>query len=297
MSARALTPLLTNAQIHRIERLRIGASRRFTNRGRGEHLAGRGGASTEFADFRDYHEGDDIRYIDWNIYSRLRRPYLKIFRTEEEMHVVIFVDASASMRFDGKHGRALSLAAAFGISGLLAGERVSVVTFNAAKSDPERLPPRSGRVAMRRLFDFLGGEREPGAATLDAAVERALRLHKGRGAALLISDFLTPGDLRRTFNQLHGAGLEILALHLHGPSDAAPPVDGDLRLVDSETGDTLDVSSSPALMDAYHDHRAGFLRGIEQGARRRGGNFLSLDAAEDLDHQLFDTLRRRGWLT
>ncbi|MFO1528481.1 MAG: DUF58 domain-containing protein [Kiritimatiellia bacterium] len=296
MSARALTPLLTNAQIHRIERLRIGASRRFTNRGRGEHLAGRGGASTEFADFRDYHEGDDIRYIDWNIYSRLRRPYLKIFRTEEEMHVVIIVDASASMRFDGKHGRALSLAAAFGISGLLAGERVSVVTFNAAKS-PERLPPRSASVspcAGSFRLPRLGTRTRRGHARRRRRT-RALRLHRSRGAALLLDDFLTPGDLRRTFNQLRWRQPEILATtsmaRRRRPADRRRPPPRRQRNRRHARRLLL-----PALMDAYHDHRAGFLRGIEQGARRRGGNFLSLDAAEDLDHQLFDTLRRRGWL-
>ena len=123
-----LSTLLENDTIARLERLRMNVTRRFTDRRRGEHLTGKGGSSIEFSDYRDYVPGDDIRYVDWNIFSRLHRPYLKLYHQEEEMHVAILVDGSSSMVFDDKLHRAKQLAAAFGLMGLFGGERVTVWT-------------------------------------------------------------------------------------------------------------------------------------------------------------------------
>jgi len=97
-----MTSLLANDTLGRVERMRLQSRRKFTNRSQGEHLSGKGGTSNEFTDYRNYVEGDDIRYVDWNIFSRLGRPYMKQYRHEEEMHVVIIVDASTSMNYDNK---------------------------------------------------------------------------------------------------------------------------------------------------------------------------------------------------
>src|SRR5581483_6129025 len=113
MSTGQFTSLFDNATLARVERMRLLPVRRLTNRSRGEHLAGKGGASTEFHDYRDYAAGDDVRYVDWNIFARIQRPYLKLSRHEEEMHVVVLLDASASMQFGPKFMRARQLAAAF----------------------------------------------------------------------------------------------------------------------------------------------------------------------------------------
>src|SRR4029434_965940 len=97
-----ITSLLTNRDLDRLARLRLNTSRRFTNRARGEHFASKGGTSTEFCDYRDYAAGDDVRFVDWNIFARIQRPYLKQFHQEEELHVALLVDASRSMLFEGK---------------------------------------------------------------------------------------------------------------------------------------------------------------------------------------------------
>src|SRR5258708_33176175 len=101
-----LTGLIGNELIARLERLRVVARRKAPSRGRGEQLAGRGGASIDFADYRDYAPGDDLRFVDWNIFSRLEKPYLKLDRMEEERHLTILIDASRSMAFAGKLERA-----------------------------------------------------------------------------------------------------------------------------------------------------------------------------------------------
>src|SRR5579871_2652280 len=170
-----LTPLLENHVLHRLERLRLTPRRRLTNRSRGEHLAGKGGTSTEFNDFRDYAPGDDIRYVDWNIFSRLHRPYLKLYKHEEEMHVVLLVDASSSMQFEGKLERAKQLAAAFGLMGLMNVERVSIHVCHHKGTQPALLPPCTGRVSRQRLFSFLERIEGGGDFPIDGAIEALLR--------------------------------------------------------------------------------------------------------------------------
>src|ERR1700730_5891343 len=137
------TALLDNDVLARIEKMRLLPRRRLPNRSRGEHHASKGGTSTEFADYRDYVPGDDVRYVDWNIFARLERPYVKLYRHEEEMHVVPIVDASSSMHSDGKFERARQLAAAVGLMGLMNVERVSAYVCNHVGKEPLFLPPCS----------------------------------------------------------------------------------------------------------------------------------------------------------
>ena len=143
-----MTTLLANSVLDRLGRLRICPAGKRTSRSRGEHLSGKSGTSTEFCDYRDYVPGDDTRFMDWNIFARLHRPYLKQFHKEEERHVVLLIDASASMKFEGKLNLAKPLAAAFGVMGLQNNERVSAYASHQAKDAPDRLPPCRGRASM-----------------------------------------------------------------------------------------------------------------------------------------------------
>jgi len=287
-----VTSLLTNRDLDRLGRLRLNVSRRFTNRARGEHLAAKGGASTEFCDYRDYAPGDDVRFVDWNIFARIQRPYLKQFHHEEDMHVALLVDASRSMLFEGKLALAQKLAAALGILGLRGGEKVSA----CALGESARLPPSRGRSAQSKLFGFLeriaGGGDEP----VERGIEGFLRQHHGRGVAVILSDFLTDGDLRRAFGLLHNAGLEIFAVQILGPSELDPELAGDLRFVDCETTGQLDISAAGDLLAIYHEHRLAHEARLHALCQQRSGKFLPVTSAAPFEHVLFDTMRRKGWV-
>lgn len=291
-----LTTLFDNRVLNAVERMRLAPRRRLTNRSRGEHLAGKGGSSTDFADYRDYASGDDIRYVDWNIFARLRRPYIKQYLHEEELHVVILVDASSSMLFDNKLHKARQLAAAFGIMGLLNAERVSVYAVNSTSDRPLILPPTTGRVKIRQLLSFLEDLEGGGSHPLEQAVEMMLRFHRGRGIAILLSDFLTFGDLNRTMNTLFSCGLEVWALQILGASEISPDIQGDLRLVDSETGETLDITNAAELLSLYQDHRQWMAENLENMCRSRQGRFLSVSSETPAEDLLLDTLCRKGWV-
>ena len=291
-----LTTLLTNDVLDRLERLRIASRSKRTNRSRGEHLSGKGGSSTEFCDYRDYTPGDDTRFVDWNIFARLNRPYLKQFHREEERHVVLLIDASTSMKFEQKLERAKQLGAAFGLLGLRNAERVSVYASHQARGAPERLPPCRGRGSLRALLGFVEKIEGGGDAPLEGALEQVLKYHSGRGVCVLLSDFLTFGDLKRGFNLLHAAGLEPLGLQILGPREIEPELAGDIRLVDSETGQSVDVSSAAGLLGIYQEYRKALADELAGLCERRAGRFAAISSEVPVETVLFDQLRRRGWI-
>jgi len=293
---RQLTSLFDNSILNRVERMRLNPRRRLTNRSRGEHLAGKGGSSTDFADYRDYAAGDDIRYIDWNIFARLQRPYVKQFLHEEELHVVLLIDASTSMVFYDKLQKAKQLAAAFGIMGLLNVERVSVFVGHHVPGQSFMLPPGTGRPRVRQLLDFLEKVEGGGAVPVEDTIDTMLKFHRGRGIAIILSDFLTFTDLSKSLNMLFSSGLEIWGLQILGQQEIEPDVNGDLRFVDSETGGTLDITNAGELLSIYHAQREALQDVIDGQCRRRNGRFLSVNAADSMESLLFDQLCRHGWV-
>lgn len=289
-----ITSLLSNRDLDRLARLRLNANRRFTNRARGEHLAAKGGTSTEFCDYRDYSPGDDVRFVDWNIFARIERPYLKQFHHEEELHVAIVIDASNSMLFEEKFTLARQLAAAFGIIGLRGQEKVSVTLVGGASA--QRLQPSSGRLSQRKVFGFLENTEPGGETAFDRGIEHFLRRHSGRGVVILLSDFLSADDFLRPCNLLHGAGLELFALQILGPSELSPELHGDVRLVDSESQALLDITSAGDLLSLYHEYRESHAARLAALCRQRQGRFLTVSTADSFETIVFDTLRRRGWI-
>lgn len=290
------TKLLDNATLSRLEKMRLAPRRRLTNRSRGEHQSGKGGTSTEFADYRDYSPGDDMRYVDWNIFARLEKPFIKLYRHEEEMNVVLLVDASSSMQFEDKFEKARQIAAAFGLMGLMNVERVSAYSCNHVGTEPACLVPCTGRVSRRRLFDFLEGIPAGGDFPIDEAVDAVLRRHRGRGIVVLLSDFLTFGDFQKPLNRLYSAGLEIFAVQILSPTELNPEINGDLRFVDCENGQTLDISSAGDLLGIYHEHRLALEEELGILCRQRSGRFLSISSRDSLEWFLFDLLKRKGWV-
>ena len=116
------------------------------------------------------------------------------------------------------------------------------------------------------------------------------------GVAIVISDFLTAGDVRRAFNLVHSSGLEIWAVQVLGPSELDPELAGDLRLIDCETLGNLDISSAGDLLALYHEYRTAHEAQLTALCQQRSGRFLSLSAGEPLDRVVFDVMRRKGWI-
>lgn len=293
---RQLSSLLSNEELARVERMRLNPLRRLTNRSKGEHLSGKGGRSTDLADYRNYVDGDDVRFIDWNIFARLNRPFLKQFQHEEEMHVVILLDASASMAFEGKFDLARQLAASFGIMGLMNVECISIYSATEQHKALQELPPCRGRVARGRMLSYLQSLETGGAMAIEQAVEKVLRKHSGRGVAIVLSDYLSLGDFQRSANLLFSAGLEPWIIQILSPAELNPELNDDLRLIDAETGQMVDVTVGGDLLDVYYDHLDGLTESLRQMARQRAGRYLQIDSSTTLSSLLTGPLRKGGWV-
>jgi uncharacterized protein (DUF58 family) len=208
----------------------------------------------------------------------------------------VLLDASGSMAFEDKLQRAAQLAAVFGVVGLLGGERVRLHVFSGRDADVATLRVPRGRHGMvpllRCLEDVEGGGDRP----LDEALEVVMRTHRGRGVLVVLSDFLTASQPHRALNTACSRGLELFGVQILGHAELHPEPHSDLRLVDAETGDVLDVTGLGDVLDLYHEHLRRFQSGLAQAFRQRRGRFLTIDSSEPIDVVVLDRLRRQGWL-
>src|SRR3954463_7893388 len=181
------TPLLDPEFMHKLEQLELVSRKIFVGRMKGERKSKRRGSSVEFAEHRNYTVGDDLRHIDWNVYGRLDKLFLKLFLEEEDLHVYTLLDTSLSMDFGTptKLHYGKQVAAALAFIGLVNHDRVVLDTF-ADKLDGG-LPSIRGRSQMWRVVQYLDGLRATGASHLTAAAKAFAIKHTGKGVVVVIS--------------------------------------------------------------------------------------------------------------
>lgn len=251
------------------------------------------GQSVEFADYRDYTLGDDLRQLDWNVYARLERLLVKLFVEEEDLTVTLLVDASASMA--GGHPEKLRFAkraaAALGYVGLASEDKISVSALGGRAARRQVALRGSGRVF--RLLTALGGIAvADGPTDLVAAARHAAAQLRGRGLIVLLSDLLDPGA-ETVIRDLAATGSELVILHILGRDEIDPPIEGDLRLVDSESGERVDVTLDLATVDAYRGRLAAWQADLADLAARRAAAYVPLISDVPLADVIFAELRRR----
>jgi uncharacterized protein (DUF58 family) len=251
------------------------------------------GQSVEFADFRDYALGDDLRLLDWNVLARLEKLFIKLYVEEEDVTIHFLLDVSASMA-EGRPAKLLfakRAAAALGYIGLASEDRVAV-TGLAGRAGRRQVALRgSGRV-FRLLAALSGIHAADGPTDLVAAVRHAGAQLKGRGVIVLLSDLLDPAA-DKVIRELAATGSELIVLHLLSPEELDPQIEGDLRLVDSETGDGVDVTIDLATLDDYKRRLEAWREGFADLAARRRATYVPLSTDMPLAELVFAELRRR----
>ena len=251
------------------------------------------GQSVEFADYRDYAPGDDLRQLDWNVYARLEKLFVKLFLEEEDVTISLFVDASASMTYGtpSKILFAKRAAAALGYIGLASEDRVRVTALSGRIARRRASLRGSGRV-FRLLADLSAIEAADGPTDLLVAARHAAAQLHGRGVVILLSDLLDPAA-DRVIRELAATGSELIVLHVLSPDELDPPLEGDLHLVDAETGDGLDVTVDLATLDAYRARLSAWKAGFADVAARRRATYVDLPSDANLSDLMFAELRRR----
>src|SRR5205807_1368950 len=308
-----MSALLTPELIRRLEQFQLLAARRAKSAARGERRSRARGQSVEFADYRTYLQGDDFRYLDWNLYGRLERLFLKLYEEERELPVRIFLDASESMTFGEprKFDFARQVAAAIGYVALSGFDRVSIIPFPnrepslaaAETSSPagissQELAARGGLRAVRgkkstiAFFQNLSALTAGGAANLNEALRRGALEARQAGVAVVLSDFLDPAGYESGLTALIGRGFQVNLVQILAPEELSPVTFGDLRLVDSETGGLQEVTFGRYRMKAYQQTVQNFLQRLREYCQARGINFFTASSNTPLEELLLRQLRQ-----
>ena len=238
--------LLEPRLLSRLERLQLGTRRRLAGALAGEHRSPNRGASIDFADYRQYHPGDDFRRIDYHLYARLDVLMVKLFEAEDDLTLRLFIDTSAWMSVGGKLQQAKRLAAALGFVALVRRDPVTVHTFPVDRPGPRFV----GRSSTWALFDHIDALTATGRTTFATAVTHLLAKPGPPGLTVVISDLLT-NEWEEGLRRLPARGGDVVVVHVLGREDMSPSLLGDLDLVDVETGRSVAVSLSPEVVASY----------------------------------------------
>lgn len=275
------------------QRVRAGAMK-------GERRSTRRGTSIEFADYRNYTPGDDLRRLDWNIYARLQRPYIKLLEDEEDLAVHVLLDTSASMNWPEEHERIDENKFVFG-QRMAAGLAYTSLTSNdrmmlTAISDEgiKAFGPARGRGRGLAMLKFIDGLEAAGITDLnDTLTDYALRGSRP-GLLFVISDMFSPSGHMDGISTLMGKGYEVVVMHTLSPDEIDPPLAGDLRLIDVETGAPQEVTIDGGMREIYMQRLETWREDIRIEVMRRGGHYIFISTDQPWERFILQDLRRMG---
>jgi len=303
--------LLSAKLLRQLDQLELRAGRRSKSSGRGERRSKARGHSVEFADHRSYVAGDDVRRLDWNLYGRLDRLFIKLYEEERELPVQIFLDASESMTFGTptKFDFARRLAAAVGYVALCGFDRVTVRLF------PELNPGSAGergenaggvlgeaayRSALRGVqgkklatgfIQNLGRVRAGGVGDFNESLRLCALQTRQAGLAIVFSDLLDPKGYAAGLDALLARGFHVHVVQVMAREELEPVSFGDLRLVDSETGGEQEVTFGRFRVKAYRQVVENYTQKLREFCRARGIGFFRVTSDTMLESVLLKDLR------
>lgn len=290
------TALLDPDLIKRLEQLEFAVRRLRAGRMKGERLSKRRGTGSEFADYRDYAQGDDPRFIDWNVFGRLDRLFLKLFHEEEDLRLAIHVDASLSMSYGDpeKLLYAKRLAASLAYIALCNLDQVTIHAGSAGRS--EHLRPARGKRHVRRILEFLEPLEAGGGTDLQAGLKEFALRNRAPGMKIVLSDFLDKAGTEGALKWLVRGEDRVVLVQVLSPQEVRPDIVGDLALEDCEDGFLTDVSITSGLLKRYDRTLKGLVAGLRDYARARGMAYHFVQTSTPMERILLQSLRAAGVL-
>jgi len=289
--------LLSPAFLEQLERLSLMARRPVRGWAAGQRRSRQAGHSVEFLDYRAYGTGDDLRYVDWNIFRRTDRLVVKQFVDDEELSLHLLVDASESMSAVGGGGDpsklkwATGLAAALGFVGLAGLERVALGVVRDRIS--EGWAPSRGRGRVTPLMNFLVEVKAGGNTRLNESLAAYAARARGSGVAIVVSDLMDEAGYESGLRALLERGFEVHVVHVLSPEELQPTITGDLRLVDAETGEGRVVHVDAETMQAYRERLARFLEHAERFCIAQSIGYHRFTSDQPLEDVVLGPLRGR----
>ena len=259
------THLARSQFLARLEQLELVSRKIFLGRMKGERRSKRKGQSVEFADYRNYVKGDDLRFLDWNLYARLDRLFIRLFMEEEDLHFYVLIDNSLSMDFGTptKLHYARQVAAALAFIGLVNMDRVVIEAFNdrldaehAGRARPQE-PVARARISCKRSS-------RPGPSNLRESLRTFSIKSSGKGIVVLLSDFMDKGGYEEALRYLVARQFDVYVIQILSQEEIEPEIVGDLKLVDIEDDDEAEITVSGPLLKRYKQNLAAFRGTLER---------------------------------
>ena len=315
--AETIDDLLPAGLAARLGQLDVSSRKIMTGKLKGERRSKRRGESVEFADHRPYVYGDDLRHIDWNVFGRLDKMFMKLFLEEEDLSLQIIIDCSASSDA-GEPNKFLymqRLAAALGYIGLVNLNRVGISALGdkglregekpEVGPDGKELPPQGlvsairdlrGKRRLQDLASYILSIEPAGQTRFTDACKRIAITRRGKGVIIILSDFFIKEGYEAGLRLLKGQGYDVYAIQVLSPQEMEPTIGGDLRLKDIEDGDTAEVTITAPLLKKYKQILNAYCNKLHQFCTQRDIIHMTVKSDMPVDQLVMDYLRRRGLL-
>ena len=288
--------LLDPAFMARLDQLDVMSRKMLAGKMKGERRSKRRGQSVEFADFRNYVVGDDLRFIDWNIYARLDRLFLKLFLEEEDLALYVLLDVSKSCDY-GNPNKAQYLkqvAAALGYIGLVNYNRVTIAAM--ADGIVAETGAMRGRRRVSQMIDFVQKLQPTGSSHFAEACRRFALQHRQKGVCVVLSDFFVKEGFETGLRYVAGGKYDLFAVQVLSPQEVEPDLQGDLKLRDLEDDDMAEVSITQPLVKQYKANLNAYCLALKDYVTKRGGTYLFTSTSVPFDTLVLNYLRERGLL-
>lgn len=291
-------PLLDRRLLERLERLTLRWHKSFRGLVGGRNVSRYSGPGLEFLDHRRFHQGDDLRAVNWRAYLRLEKLFLKMFQTEPRTPVRMLVDTSASMGTPVAAGDpdkflfARRLAAALTYVAMVRHDTVILIPFHERIGEAH--VASGGRHRFGPANDFLAGLKAAGRSDFMQVVRQFISNYAKPGLAVIVSDFLDEGDVLKPLEYLADFGHELLAVHIYAESDRTPRLAGETTLEDAESGAAVQLWLDEASCRAYTEAYDQYASAIEHLVLRTGGRYASFSSSVPLDEAIFEALDLTG---
>ena len=293
--------MLTSQFLKQLDPFHIGAKYSFRGKFRGERRSLNRGTGMEFADYRAYEPGDDLRYVDWNIYARLGRLFIKLHHTDEDLPLALLLDSSRSMEFGTptKLTCAKQIAAALGYIALAHADSVAVYTCTERLS--VTLPPTSGKSQFSRLTKTITAIAADGRTRLTECLKQLPMYQRSPGMVVILSDFLDPDSYTTGFKSLLGRGFLITALHLVSEEEIDPQTHmenaatgGDWLVEDAETGETRAITINAGILTQYQAQQQTFCADLQRFCIDQGIGYAQLKNNTPIEPFVLQELHKIG---
>ena len=287
-----LTELLDPGFMAKLDSLDVLSKKMLHGKLQGQRRSKRRGQSIEFADHRPYVVGDDLRFVDWNIYARLEQLFLKLFIEEQDLTVHIAIDISGSVNY-GQPDKAVfikKIAAALAYIGLVNNNRLTLSTFNLGIVN--QLKYMRGRNYLSDMAELLLDAECEGVTDFENICKQLAASQTGTGIMIVVSDFMFKEGYDAALRRIIGRGYDFYAIQVLSPQEFEPELKGDLKLVDIEDADVAEVTISNALIKYYKKNLSAYCNELKDFCTRHGGSYVLAKSSDSVEKLVLNYLRR-----